>query len=269
VADVRVEVEPGIGWIVISQPARRNALNRAMWRRLAEIVNELAARDDVGCLVLRGEGTAAFSAGADVSELGGAAPDVDSADAAYSGVVAAAETALVDCPKLTVAMLHGICMGGGVVLALACDLRFADDGLRFAIPAARLGVVYPPPTVARLARLIGPSAALDLLASAREVGSEEALKLGLVNRVKAAPDLETAVREYSGQVASGAQLSIRGAKLAVRAAEEPANQALRDELDAVQRAAAASGDHREGIAAFLQKRPPRFDSPPLGDGPFT
>lgn len=227
-----------------------------MWRRLAEVVAELADQDGVSCLVLRGEGTMAFSAGADVSEL--AEADGASADAAYSGVVAAAESALVECPKLTLAMVHGVCMGGGVVLALACDLRFAGEGLRFAIPAARLGVVYPRTTVARLARLIGPSAALDLLASAREVGAAEALTLGLVNRVEPVERLEAAVGGYCEQIGRSAPHSVLGAKLAIRAAWEPANEALRIELEAVQRAAAASDDHREGIAAFLEKRQPRF-----------
>jgi enoyl-CoA hydratase/carnithine racemase len=155
-------------------------------------------------------------------------------------------------------MLHGVCAGGGAGIALSCALRFADDHLRFSIPAARLGVVYEAEAIAALVHAVGPSFAFDVLVSGRTVGSDEALRIGLVNNVLKRDELEAHVLEYAERVAANAPIPMEGAWVAIRAALEPGNEVWPSELARLQRLAIESDDFAEGVAAFLEKRPPVF-----------
>jgi enoyl-CoA hydratase/carnithine racemase len=206
----------------------------AMWRELAKGVQQLDARDDIAAVVIRGAGQYAFCAGADVSEFQSVRHNAR-AIAAYDRAIAAAEDAIATTRVPTIAMMHGICAGGGAAIALACDLRFAGEDLRFSIPAAKLRAVYPASTVTRLVRIAGRGAALDVLASARIVDGREALALRLVDRMVASDGLESFVLGYATALGRHASLSIRAALLAVRAAEDPSNVRIRAELRQVQR----------------------------------
>ena len=252
-------VDRGAGQIIITNPAKRNAMTAAMWRELAVAVRTLDRRADVVAIVVRGSGAEAFCAGADISEFSSVRSDARSI-AAYDRRIAAAERALLTTTKPTIAMLHGICAGGGAAIALSCDLRFAADDLRFSIPAARIGAIYPAGTIARLVAIVGPGAAFDLLASARVIAAAEALQLHFVDRLVAASALEALVTGYVEQLATYSAPSIRAAQLAVRSAEAPTDAAARRAVARHARAASRSHDYAEGISAFLEKRAARFPS---------
>jgi enoyl-CoA hydratase len=246
-----------VGVIVLNQPERLNAMTLEMWDSLARAAEELAVDPDIRAIVVRGEGTRAFSAGADISEF----PEVRTQPGdvrRYQESVVRAEQALIATRKPTVAMVYGACAGGGAGIAMSCSLRFADEKLRFSIPAARLGVVYESEIVGRLVREVGPAAAFDILASARTIDAEQALAMGLVSAVWPTADLKRNVMAYIEGVAANAPLSIEGSWLAIRVAEDPDNDRWQDELTEVQSKALESADYREGVNAFLQKRSPMF-----------
>jgi enoyl-CoA hydratase/carnithine racemase len=228
-----------------------------MWEALPEAVAGLAADPTVRVVVLRGDGTQAFASGADISEFRSRRHDAASATA-YEATTARAFAALLAVDKPVVAMIHGVCMGGGLALAACADLRLAADDARFALPAARLGLGYHLGGVERLVQLAGPSAAAEILFTARQYSAEEALRVGLVNQVVAKADLETFTARYVGAVAANAPLTLRAAKRAI--AEAQRDPAARDAA-AVDRLVAtcfASADYAEGVRAFLEKRPPTF-----------
>lgn len=255
--ELLVERADGIATIVFNRPAVRNALTLAMWTALPGIVEDLARDDAVRAVVLRGAGELAFASGADISEFEAVRRDRATAEA-YNARTEAACAALVACPKPTVAMIHGACMGGAVALAMACDLRFAAETARFAIPAARLGIVYGLSAVRRLVGLVGPAAAKDILFSARVFDAREALALGFVDRVLPPEELAPYTYQYLGRVADNAPLTVRAAKLTVEAVLEDGGASRAAWLQELQLQAYESEDYREGTRAFLEKRPPRF-----------
>lgn len=255
--EIRTERRGPVGVLTFSHPERRNALTQAMFDAFPGALARLAGDPDVRVMVVRGEGREAFSAGADVSEF----PQVrGTAEAAtrHGRSVDAAVRAVADTRKPTIALLHGACIGGSGGLAAACALRFADDRLRFAIPAARLGVVYEVEPIRALVRVVGPSAAYDILVSGRVVHAEEAMRLGLVNVVLPPDDLEAHTFDYAERLAANAPLSMEGAWVAIRATQERDGDAWWDEFEALKQRAMASRDFAEGLAAFLEKREPRF-----------
>lgn len=248
-----------VATIVISRPGKHNALSLDMWGQLHEAADEVANDDRARVVVVRGEGTEAFSAGADISEFGEVRQDAETAER-YSDTIERAEVTLIRSRKPVLAMLHGICAGGGCGIALACTLRFADEAFRFSIPAARLGVVYHQTAVDRLVQHVGPSVAMDILISGRFVGVEEAQQRGLVDVVYPTADLEQQVYDYAQMVAKRAPTSVEGAWVGVQSALQPHDGALRDEVLRLQAAAHESADYREGVQAFLEKRSPVFGS---------
>ncbi len=255
---VRHEKEGAVGWIVFDQPERRNAISVEMWEQLPGAVEALDADPEVRVVVLRGEG-GAFVAGADISQF--ADQRTEASDVSRYGHVAGRGLgALLKLEKPLLAAIHGPCVGGGVVVALTADLRFAAADAVFRIPAARLGIGYEAGGVEALAGAVGWSSALDLLLTARRIDAEEARRIGLVNEVRPAAELDDFVRERAGRIAENAPLTLRAVKIAARELRKP--EALRD-LDAVSAAYAgcfASEDYKEGVAAFLEKRKPAFRS---------
>jgi enoyl-CoA hydratase/carnithine racemase len=253
---VRHEKEGAVGWIVFDQPERRNAISVEMWEQLPGAVEALDADPEVRAVVLRGEG-GAFVAGADISQF--ADQRTEAGDVSRYGRVAGRGLgALLTLEKPLLAAIHGPCVGGGVVVALTADLRFAAADAVFRIPAARLGIGYEVAGVEALAGAVGWSHALDLLLTARRIDAEEARRIGLVNEVRPAAELDDFVRERAGRIAENAPLTLRAVKIAARELRKP--EALRD-LDAVSAAYAgcfASEDYKEGVAAFLEKRKPAF-----------
>jgi enoyl-CoA hydratase/carnithine racemase len=256
---VRIErdrCDARIAWLIFDHPERRNAIGLEMWRRIPQAVDELARDAGVRCVVLRGAGEIAFIAGADISEFG----EKRSAATArtYDAETQRAVAALTGLRKPVLAMIRGYCIGGGVALALAADLRYAGEDAEFAIPAARLGIGYSASGLEALATLVGPSRAKEMLFTARRFDAREALQMGLVNEVLAAGELEARVRETAARIADNAPLTLESAKHVVHElARSPQDRGL-ESIDASVRACFESEDYREGVSAFLEKRPPRF-----------
>ncbi|MEI7030166.1 enoyl-CoA hydratase/isomerase family protein [Streptomyces pratensis] len=241
-------VERGVATVVISHPARRNAMTPVMWRSLPELLERLAADPAVRVLVLTGAGDT-FCAGADISALR------EGADEAR-GLAGAAEEALAAFPRPTLAAVRGYCVGGGSQLAAACDLRFAEEGSAFGVTPAKLGIVYPSSATRRLVALVGPATAKHLLFSGELIGTERALRTGLVDEVLPMGGLDRRVEEYAQVLASRSQLTQAAAK------EFTAGRTDRDAHWAGE--ALAADEAAEGVAAFLERRAPRF---PYTTGP--
>ena len=255
--EILVERREHIATVTFNRPRMRNAFNLAMWTALPGIVDELTRDATVRGIVFRGAGEEAFASGADISEFKEQRKDRATAEA-YNARTAAAYLAMEHCPKPTVAMIHGFCMGGAVAVALACDLRFSADTGKFAIPAGRLGIVYGLHSVKRLVGLVGPAAAKDILFSARTLDAAEALRIGFVNRVVPAGELDSHTHDYLARVADNAPISVQGSKLIVEAVADDGGVARKAEIDRLQITAFDSEDYREGTAAFMEKRRPKF-----------
>ncbi|MFJ8587370.1 enoyl-CoA hydratase/isomerase family protein [Streptomyces sp. NPDC093595] len=235
-------VTDGVATVVISNPAKRNAMTAAMWRALPGLLAELAADRDVRVLVLTGAGTT-FCAGADIASLREPGDE-------QQALAVRAEEALAAFPKPSLAAVRGYCVGGGSQLAAACDLRFAEEGALFGVTPAKLGIVYPASSTRRLVSLVGPSAAKYLLFSGELIDTDRALRTGLVDEVLPAGQLGKRVAEFTRILASRSQLTQAAAK------EFAAGRTDRDAHWADQ--ARGSDDTAEGIAAFLERRAPRF-----------
>jgi enoyl-CoA hydratase/carnithine racemase len=254
---IRVDQTDSVATITISRPGKHNALSLAMWRQFHDAAIRVASAPSIRVVVIRGEGQDAFSSGADISEFGEVRQNAATAES-YSDTIEQAELTLIRSRKPILALLHGICAGGACGIALACTLRFADERFRFSIPAARLGVVYHQTAVDRLVQQVGPSTAMDILMTGRFLAADEAHACGLVDAVYPADVVEERVYEYAGQIAASAPMSVEGAWAGVQAALHPHDAALRKEVARLQSAAHESADYREGIRAFLEKRPPVF-----------
>lgn len=255
--DVLVRHDGAVATVVFNRPRVRNAISLAMWGEIARVMEALAKDDGVRAVVLRGAGTEAFASGADISEFRENRKDTATA-LRYNAQTEAAYRAIRDCPKPTVAMIFGYCMGGAMAVAMACDLRFAAEGARFGIPAARLGIIYGADAVGQLVDLVGPAYAKDILYSARTVSDREALAMGLIQRLVPADELEQYTYEYLRTVAGNAPLSVRGAKVTVESYLAGLTPERRAQLHALSLEAFESEDYREGTRAFLEKRPPKF-----------
>ncbi len=254
---ILVEQDGAIATVVFNRPKMRNAISLAMWSEIATVTETLAKDDAVRAIVYRGAGHEAFASGADISEFQEHRKDTRTA-LAYGKQTDAAYTAIRVCPKPTVAMVFGFCMGGAMAIAMGCDLRFAAGGSKFGIPAARLSIIYGLDAVHQLVDLVGPAYAKDILYSARALDAEEALRIGLIQRLLPASELEAYTYDYLRTVAANAPLSVRGTKAQVQALFEGITEAHRDKLRELSLETFGSEDYREGTRAFLEKRPPKF-----------
>lgn len=254
--ELRFEVTDGIATITIDRPKLRNAITLAMWETIPEVVEAVTHDPAVRAVVFRGAGERAFASGADISEFERVRRDAATAET-YNKTVDAALSSIQACPKPTVAMIYGYCVGGGIALAMATDLRFAADTARFAIPAARLGIVYSLKATRTLVHLVGPARAKDFLFSGPTFDAREAEKIGFVNRVVPAATLWAYTVDYLRTVADNAPLSIRGTKQVVEGVLASDVEAERIHMLLLE--AFDSHDYREGVRAFLERRPPRFE----------
>lgn len=254
---ILVQHDGALATVVFNRPKMRNAISLAMWSELASVTEGLAKDDSVRAIVYRGAGTEAFASGADISEFEENRKDLETATT-YSRQTEAAYTAVRHCPKPTVAMVFGFCMGGAMAIAMACDLRFAARGAKFGIPAAKLSIIYGLDPVHQLVDLVGPAYAKDILYSARTVDDEEALRIGFLQRLLPPAELEAYTYDYLRRVAANAPLSIRGTKAEIQAIFEGVTEAHRQRIKQLGLETFTSEDYREGTRAFLEKQPPKF-----------
>jgi enoyl-CoA hydratase len=252
-----VDTDGPIGWITFNNPARRNAVSLAMWQALQRLVGELQRDDAIRAIVVKGAGDQAFVSGADISEFDALRSSPDTVRV-YNRSAEEATEALRHVGKPTIAMIRGFCIGGGVSVALSCDLRIAAEGSRFGVPAAKLGLGYEFGGVRKLVEVVGPAYAKEIFYTARQFSAEEALAMGLINRLVPAADLEARVRECAETIAANAPLTIASIKTLI-------DQVLRDESERdmalcrqVVERCFDSDDYVEGRTAFLDKRKPNF-----------
>lgn len=254
-AGIICETSGEIGWLVIDRPTHRNALTTAMWRELPRVVEHLDADDAVRVIIMRGAGEAAFAAGADILELQQMGDDPD-ALAAFEHDFEAAQASIENASKPVIAAVRGPCMGGGMALALACDMRIAADDASFAIPAARLGLGYAAPAVARLMRVVGAANAFEVLATARRLSASEAMRMGLITQVTDPESVFAQATKTAEQIARNAPLTVRAAKATIAALVR--DRTLLRDAEMLIAQCGQSADFAEGRKAFAEKREPRF-----------
>jgi methylglutaconyl-CoA hydratase len=253
---VLCELRGRVAVVTLNRPARMNALSRDTLLELGRLGKELAANEGVLACVLTGAGDKAFCAGADLKERAGMSDD----DVRAQLLLYRSELAwLGDAPFLTVAAINGVALGGGLELALACDLRVAACTVELGLPETGLAIIPAAGGTQRLPRVVGTSKALELIALGRRLGASEAYSIGLVNRVS--PESTSVLDDalaWLAPVASGAPIAQRAALRAVRAAlEVPLTEGLALEQNAYE-ACLTSEDRREALVAFAAKRKPTF-----------
>jgi enoyl-CoA hydratase/carnithine racemase len=243
-----------VAQLTIDRPEKRNAMTAAMWAGLPDVLGGLAGDREVRVLVVTGAGPS-FCAGADIADLLGG-PDPADPMAAVRRDNLAAQAALRDFPKPTVAMIRGHCIGGGVELAASCDLRFADPTAVFGVTPAKVGVVYTPSSTKALIDLVGPAMTKYLLFSGELIDAATALRSGLVDRLVAPDQLEDEVRRFADILTSRSALSQRATKQVVAALATGSDGEA--EVSGWYRETITSGELAEGVSAFAERRPPRF-----------
>jgi enoyl-CoA hydratase len=256
-AEILVRREGAVGIVVMSNPAKYNAMTVDMWTALPRRIAELDADPSVHVIVLTGDGDRAFVSGADISQFESERTD-PAAQQRYNEVVDAAYLAPAKASKPVIAKIAGICMGGGLGLAAACDIRITADDARFRMPAARLGLGYKQAGVQRFVALIGVQNTYDIFFTARVFDAAEALRMGFVSQVVSVQRLDQTVNEIAALIAENAPLTTRAVKLSVNAFLDHAAVADSTAAQAAIDACNASEDYREGVQAFGQKRKPLF-----------
>jgi len=251
------EKEGHTGWITFNNPERRNAVSLEMWEALGVIVSDFQQDDNIRVIVLKGAGDKAFVSGADISEFE-EKRNSPASEEEYAKKYALGSGMLYQLDKPLIAMIQGFCIGGGLAIALSADIRFATDDSKFGIPAAKLGLGYGYSGIKILSDLVGPSHAKDILFTARFMGAEEALRIGLINRIVSRDELESTVRDYARMIANNAPLTVKTAKAAVREAiKDPEDRDLARIAKMVDECF-DSKDYAEGRSAFMEKRKPVF-----------
>lgn len=255
--NILLERNEHIAVLTISNPTKRNAIDQSMWEAIADAMDSLHSDPSARVLVVKGAGEEAFSAGADISEFTELAKDSKRLKK-NNRIVQAAQEKLEELDRPTIAMIRGACFGGGCGLALACDFRFAAIGSRFAITPAKLGLIYSVRDTRRLLDLVGPSFTKEMLYTAKTLSAEEALERGIINRLVSADSLEKVTFEFAEQLNAGAQYSIRGIKEVIALLEGYGEKTEQD-IEQMFDDAFNMPDCQEGVAAFLEKRNPKFE----------
>ncbi len=254
---ILARVDGLVGTLTFNNPERRNAMSLEMWREAATVLENFATNPEVRVVVLTGAGGKAFVSGADISKFESERGSTE-AVAVYNAAVERLQEILVNHPKPTVAMIRGYCIGGGVNIAIACDMRICDESARFGIPAAKLGLGYGRSSIRLLLDLVSPQYVHELIFTARHVDAAEAFQMGLVNRVVPHSEIEAYVRGLGETIAANAPLTIRATKRTVRELLSDARDRGDAASDLLVQQCFDSADYQEGRRAFLEKRKPVF-----------
>ena len=254
-AGVTHDVQSHVATITLSNPGRYNAMSLAMWAQLADTLDVLTHDAAVRAVILRGDGDKAFVSGADISEFDTQRNDPAHV-AAYDAAVDRAQTALAEFPRPVIAAISGICYGGGLGLAMACDMRYAAPNTRFRMPAARLGLGYALKGMKRLVDVLGLARASEVFYTARVLDAAAAERFGVVNSVH--DDVFAHAAQTGAEIASNAPMTIATAKRAFNTLLAGSLDADVKAVDAQVKACFASSDYAEGRKAFAEKRVPNF-----------
>jgi len=246
-----------IGTLIFNNPERHNAVSLEMWEATTRILNDFAKDDDIRVVVLTGAGGKAFASGADISKFGDERSN-EAAMAHYSAVVEKAYAAVHQFPKPTIAMIRGYCIGGGLGLAVSCDLRICSDVSRFALPAAKLGLGYGYAGIRRFVDVVGASFTKEIFFTARQFSAVEAREMGLVNRVLPGAEVEAFVMDYASTIAGNAPLTVNAVKAIVSEVTKDESQRDLARCNELVNKCFNSQDYQEGRAAFMEKRKPAF-----------
>lgn len=252
---VVVERCEDIATVVLNRPQKLNALTKSMWERLGDVMSVLAADDTLRCVVLRGRGERAFSPGNDISEFENERANAAQARA-YGEVMRRTLDALARCRHPVVALIHGVCVGGGLEIAAQCDLRVCGRSSRFGIPINRLGLVMSLPELRGLIGLVGRSATLEILLEGRVFGAEEARDKGLVSRAVDDAEVDEEAMRAARRIADGAPLVARWHKKFVNRFADPAPWSEEEIGEGF--ACYDTEDFKIGCDAFLKKKKPEF-----------
>jgi len=246
-----------IGYVIFNNPERHNAVSLDMWAAAGKMLDDFRDDNDIRVVVVTGAGDKAFVSGADISRFEKERSN-EEAVARYNATVAKSCDAFQDFPKPTIAMIRGYCLGGGVGLAICCDIRICTEGSKFAVPAAKLGLGYGYSGLKRLVDVVGPSFAMEIFYTARQFSAAEALAMGLVNRVVPEGDLESYVKTYADGIAENAPLTIRAVKATVGEIMKDESKRDMKRSQTLVEACFRSRDYEEGRKAFMEKRKPVF-----------
>ena len=247
--------EGAVGWIVFNNPERRNAVSIDMWQAIPPALARFEADPEVRVIVLTGAGDKAFVSGADISQFEKQRSS-EEAVRRYDEIGEAAQASLAACGKPVIEMIRGYCLGGGLNIALLCDLRIAAEDARFGIPAAKMGLGYRASSMEKLVDAVGAPFAKEIMITARQFTAAEAKAIGLVHKVVPVAALEQAVREYVDLIAANAPLTMRAAKRII--AEVSKGGYDEEQCRAWVKECFESEDYAEGRRAFMEKRKPHF-----------
>lgn len=251
---IRIQKDDVIATVTLSSPDKLNAISIAMWEALADAFNALSLDEELRCVIVRGDGNN-FAAGADIEEFSSVRSTMAQGMLYHTKTVSSALEAIAHCIHPTIAAIEGVCVGGGLEIACACDLRIAASSARFGIPINRLGFSLAPGELQGLLQLVGKATALEILLEGRVFDAAEAREKGLVNRIVA--DVPAEARKSAERIARGAPLAARMNKQLARRLSPLPPPLTEQELNAAF-AFLASQDYREGVQAFLAKRDPLF-----------
>lgn len=246
-----------IGRIIFNNPERHNAVSLAMWQSAGEMLSDFQQDDAIRVIVLSGAGGKAFVSGADISKFESERATHD-AVLAYNAKTAEVYSGIHQATKPTIALIQGHCIGGGLGLAVACDLRFCTERSKFGLPAAKLGLGYPYSGLKRLSDIVGPAYAKEITFTGAIFDSTAAKDMRLVNRILPDDELEQFVIDYAHTIANNAPLTVSAMKnIYTTVFQDPAERDLETCQSMVDRCF-ASEDYIEGRKAFMEKRPPQF-----------
>ena len=250
-------VEEGVGYITFNNPEKHNAVSIEMWDALEKILDEFRSSKDIRVIVLNGAGGKSFVSGADISKFDKERSSKE-AVLSYNKRTQKVYELLQTFPKPTIAMIDGYCIGGGLNLAVCCDIRICSEKSKFAMPAAKLSLGYPFSSIKRLFDVMGPGMAKHFMFTAEKISASEALACGLVQKLVSEENIETYVRDYALTISHNAPLTIKAMKqIGIEILKNPDE---RDLLLCEQLASACfdSEDYKEGRKAFMEKRKPNF-----------